>query len=220
MPNVDALLSGGFGCRALLPRAGPLREALEERRVPVVVLPFKWWTALPHTGRWRRAMRTGWNVVLAAWLAGRLRAWGCDLVYSNTLSVFVGALAARMARRPHVWHVHELGLRHTGALFDVGEQRALRLLDRWSDTLVACSRAVEAWLAASVPPEKIRVVYQSVPAGTDCRSHRRARVSAWSVSAHYGSSARAMRSSGWSSGAWTPSCWSERAILRTGSSSV
>ncbi|HPW54130.1 MAG: glycosyltransferase family 4 protein [Thermoanaerobaculaceae bacterium] len=167
LETVDALLSGGFGCRALLPRAGPLREALEERRVPVVVLPFKWWTALPHTGRWRRAMRTGWNVVLAAWLAGRLRAWGCDLVYSNTLSVFVGALAARMARRPHVWHVHELGLRHTGALFDVGEQRALRLLDRWSDTLVACSRAVEAWLAASVPPEKIRVVYQSVPAGTD-----------------------------------------------------
>lgn len=167
LETVDALLSGGFDCRALLPRAGPLAGALEERRVPVFVVPFKWWTALPHTGRWRRAVRTGWNVVLAGWLAGRLRAWRCDLVYSNTLSVFVGALAARLAGRPHVWHVHELGLLHTGALFDVGERRALRLLDRWSDTLVACSRAVEAWLAASVPPEKVRVVYQAVPAETD-----------------------------------------------------
>lgn len=163
LETVDALLSGGFDCRALLPRAGPLGGALEERRVPVRVVPFKWWTALPDTGRPRRAVRTGWNVVLAVWLAGRLRAWGCDLVYSNTLSVFVGALAARMSGRPHLWHVHELGLDHTGALFDVGERRALRLLDRWSDTLVACSRAVGTWLAASVPPEKIRVVYQAVP---------------------------------------------------------
>lgn len=30
-----------------------------------------------------------------------------DIVYSNTLAVWTGALAARRARRPHIWHVHE-----------------------------------------------------------------------------------------------------------------
>jgi len=32
---------------------------------------------------------------------------GIDLVHTNTLAVWTGALAARRANRPHVWHIHE-----------------------------------------------------------------------------------------------------------------
>jgi len=40
-------------------------------------------------------------------LARLIRDERIDLVHTNTLAVWSGALAARRARRPHIWHIHE-----------------------------------------------------------------------------------------------------------------
>ncbi len=40
-------------------------------------------------------------------LARLIRGYDVDLVHSNTLAVVCGAIASRLCRRPHLWHVHE-----------------------------------------------------------------------------------------------------------------
>jgi glycosyltransferase involved in cell wall biosynthesis len=45
------------------------------------------------------------------WLAGLVRQRNVALVHSNTLAVLLAGSAAMLARRPQVWHVHEIILR-------------------------------------------------------------------------------------------------------------
>jgi glycosyltransferase involved in cell wall biosynthesis len=88
--------------------------------------------------------------------------WRCQLVYSNTLTVSVGALAAKLLRLPHIWHVHELWGGETGFEFDLGETFSLRLVNRFSDVCIANSKTVADRLASAVGREKLHVAYQSV----------------------------------------------------------
>ena len=51
----------------------------------------------------------GWRLMMSTIRLRRLIRQGhVDLVYTNTLVIWSGALAARWTRRPHLWHVHEL----------------------------------------------------------------------------------------------------------------
>jgi glycosyltransferase involved in cell wall biosynthesis len=60
-----------------------------------------------------------------------------DLVYTNTLAIWVGALAAAHTRRPHLWHVHEIVDR------PVSLRAFLRyLVPRRSERVICVSRAV------------------------------------------------------------------------------
>src|SRR4029078_11970517 len=51
---------------------------------------------------------------MAAWMPASIRLArfiskeGVEIVHSNTSAVIVGAIAAVMARVPHVWHVREI----------------------------------------------------------------------------------------------------------------
>ena len=60
-----------------------------------------------------------------------------DLVHTNTLAVWTGALAARRTHRPHVWHVHET-LQHPRQLVTLMQ----RFVPSYSDRVVGVSQAV------------------------------------------------------------------------------
>lgn len=92
----------------VLPWRGPIEEKLKQADISYTVRLMLRWTPLPH--------RASWNY-LWSWLSGlRARLWSLlalierekiDLVYTNTSTLLEGALAARRARLPHVWHIHE-----------------------------------------------------------------------------------------------------------------
>lgn len=51
----------------------------------------------------------GWRFIYSLWsLLLIISREGVDIVHSNTLSVIPGAIAAKLMRKPHVWHVHEI----------------------------------------------------------------------------------------------------------------
>ncbi len=96
-----------FAPVVLFPDEGPMIERVRAQGFPAEVhstthwLYFQkdWWF-------WKNLIgRTWWNVFR---LAYRLRRDRFDLVYSNTSAIFEAALAAKIARVPHVWHVHEV----------------------------------------------------------------------------------------------------------------
>lgn len=77
-------------------------SGIETRSLPIAVARRKY---LTPTGmpRFFGRVRTSARMV-----ADIIEQEHIDLVHSNTLAVWTGAFAARRARRPHIWHVHEL----------------------------------------------------------------------------------------------------------------
>jgi glycosyltransferase involved in cell wall biosynthesis len=85
-----------------LPEHGSLEDALFEIGVPVKVIEVAW---QPRTLKgWSQYMQ-GLQArahALATWIESEK----IDLVHTNTLYLFEGALAAMQTCRPHVWHLH------------------------------------------------------------------------------------------------------------------
>jgi glycosyltransferase involved in cell wall biosynthesis len=145
----------------LLPMAGPLAAELRPYARAVEVIPYRWWLDRGTPG-WKKILRTLWNLLMVLPVSRAIHRWRCQVVYTNTLAVSVGALAAKLLGLPHVWHFHELWGGETGLEFDLGEKRSLHLVNRLSTVCVANSQCVADRLASAVTREKLHVFYQSV----------------------------------------------------------
>jgi glycosyltransferase involved in cell wall biosynthesis len=98
--------------RALLFADGPLRGALEAVGVPTEVLPLDHRVAgvdRHAAGGLGTALRSGRRALaFALRLARAIRAADPDVVHTTSLkSDLIGLVAAGLARRPLVWHVHD-----------------------------------------------------------------------------------------------------------------
>jgi len=126
-----------------VPYKGLLTAALRERQIKTVHM---------KTAILRRKYLTPYGFVLyllrlilsTISLAHLIRQEDVDIVHSNTLGVIPGALAARLTRKPHVWHVHEI-IVHPGFLWRLTSW----LLPRFSDQVVVVSGPTRDHLCAA-----------------------------------------------------------------------
>jgi len=91
----------------VLPAQGSLSALLEQMQFPFAVLPVPYWLSnkkltLAQKLSLRKEIRQSSEQLL-----GLIRERGIDLVYTNTSASPAGALAARKAGIPHVWHLRE-----------------------------------------------------------------------------------------------------------------
>ena len=129
-----------------LPRRGPLAELLERAgaAVEVVELGIGGRADLSPRG----LARLVWSVPLGALQALRLvRRYRPDVIHTNTMVVLGGALGARLARAPHLWHLHEIPTRPRwlARLF-------ARLVGLLADRAVSNSRATREAFDREHPP--------------------------------------------------------------------
>jgi glycosyltransferase involved in cell wall biosynthesis len=149
-----------FGAAVVLPMHGPLEARLSELGVPCFVVPGL--TVLR-----RGLLRPVGLAALAASLlpaarrvARIARAIEVDLIHTNSSVVLSGALAARLAHRPHVWHVREI----------TADQP---LLWRWfgplmlhtSERVVCVSKATAAQFEPFRAGSRVRVIYDGLDRG-------------------------------------------------------
>lgn len=158
---LEALKGNGVECCVLLPSDGPLVNELKKLGADFCTLPYKWWMGV-NTPLWKRLGRTVINLAVTIPVAMKIKRWKCDVVYTNTITVCIGAFAAPLVRLPHVWHIHEFGYEHHRLVFDLGEKLSLWLMNRLSSVFIANSNAVAQKYAQHIPPHKLKVVYQSV----------------------------------------------------------
>jgi glycosyltransferase involved in cell wall biosynthesis len=156
-----ALKERGVECFCVLPRRGPMSESLEAMDVTSAIVPYGWWAGRDRSllQRARRALRT---LVHLPAVVSLIREWKCDLVYTNTIAICAGALAARLAGRGHVWHIHEFGREDHQLNFDLGERLSLRAIDRLSSACIVNSHAVAAKYGRSIGQAKLHVVDYAV----------------------------------------------------------
>ncbi|MDO4569391.1 MAG: glycosyltransferase family 4 protein [Planctomycetia bacterium] len=85
---------------------GPMADSARKSGAEVVILPLPWWMLYePSWWEWKNRAR----IPYAIWrLMQIIRSRKIDLVYTNTLTLFEGALAARWTKTPHITHIHEV----------------------------------------------------------------------------------------------------------------
>jgi len=130
-----------FAPSLAVPRQGPLIKEAERARVPVHVVPGKWWLT-PKGRAWKQPAAWVWNIRSVLRLRRLIRREEIGLVFTNSAATFSGALAARSLRVPHVWSVHEiLEGRERLLSFLLGSRMLARLIRRLSQTVIVNSRA-------------------------------------------------------------------------------
>jgi glycosyltransferase involved in cell wall biosynthesis len=149
-------------CLVFLPEKGPLLVELDRLNIEWRVVSYpRWWRSrgksLP-----RRILRTLQSLAAAVRMAIILRRRRSDVVVTNTVVVSSGAFAAWLARKPHIWHLHESPYRETSTTFDLGTRWAARLVDRLSALIVVVSHSLATDYSRHIKRGKMRVVYQSV----------------------------------------------------------
>jgi glycosyltransferase involved in cell wall biosynthesis len=148
----------GIPCICFVNWRGSLYRNLKSIGVRCYVIPYRWWCGedLPP---WKTLGRTIFNLPMALVLAALVVFERCTLVYTNTSTINVGALAAFITRRPHVWHMHELfGSRR----FDLGERYSTALMDRLSSKVIVPSDVVADFYSQFVARQKIVRIYNAV----------------------------------------------------------
>jgi glycosyltransferase involved in cell wall biosynthesis len=156
---VRTLYGAGCECHVILPEDGPLAEELKSLGAKVSIeelgiLRRKYYT---FTGICNRLSALFSAVVmLRRYIATRQ----IEIVYSNTTAVLAGAIAARLMRKKHIWHVHEI----------IAKPKLLAvfiavMLKYCSDKVVVVSQSVyDHWNDIRPMQDKLVLIYNGLDA--------------------------------------------------------
>ena len=160
----------------IVPQSGGLSQALEQRGVPVCVLPVQTWVTGHQESdatfvqrakknakdRAKSLLRLAKNAAIMASLVRQLQQWNVDLIYSNSSVVPTGAVAAALTRRPHVWHLREfVNTPDAGLSADWGLPLYRTLIGQ-ADAQIAISRAIRDYYLPQADPTRVATIYNGV----------------------------------------------------------
>ncbi len=105
----DGLRSYDISPFFVIPAAGGFSAMLAAQGFPFKILPVPWWMSAKDLSL-KSKLRAAREIRSAAReIEAQIRAWGINLVYTNSSVTPVGRLAAKRAGLPHIWHIREYG---------------------------------------------------------------------------------------------------------------
>jgi glycosyltransferase involved in cell wall biosynthesis len=151
-----------------VPERGPLSERAEATGIRVTLAPRATWLSRAFRGTspedlLRRGRFAAHIVRVSSTLRHIIDAVGADVVVTNTIDGPAAALAARRARRPHVWWVREFGESDSRKRFLLGERATFRVVGCTSQRVVAVSTAVAEHVRGFVDPARVVVIRPAIP---------------------------------------------------------
>ncbi len=162
LESVSALTKRGVTCHVLLPYEGPLCEELSRMNIPFQVIKYQPWVHKGSTSWWWRTRSLLLSLIMVIPASQAVVRWKSTVIWTNTITVFTGALAALLTRRPHIWHIHEYGYDEHGLKFLYGKRLTLHLVNRLSVLCIVTSKAMADAFQGVIPSSKLKIIYQSV----------------------------------------------------------
>lgn len=162
LETIKVLKEEGIKCFVLVPNQGPLVKELEKLKVSYKIFFYRGWVHFFVSPIWKRIARVFLNFVLIFPIAMIIKRWHCDVIYTNTITVCVGALASKIIGKAHIWHIHEILYKHQGIKFDLGSIFSIWLIKKLSTMIITNSKFVEKKYKPLLPNKKIKAVYQPV----------------------------------------------------------
>lgn len=141
----------------VLPGRGQFSARLEAAGIPYYLVP-QFWMVFRGAKAPVLAVNCLLNIAPVRRLCRVIAEERIDLVYSNSVVIFGGGVAARLAGVPHVWHVHEFVFCNPSLEFGFGGEVLRRAIDVLADRVIAVSNAVADDLGLPVTDEKVSVV--------------------------------------------------------------
>lgn len=148
-----------------VPSNGPFTDRLKSFGIEVINTPIEWWTPANWEfgeRRYYRFLSTIGDRVKR--IASIIKEKQIDAIHSSTLTVLDGALAARIAGRPHIWNIrgcYEGGPDSSfGAYLPI--QTIYDVVDTLSTLIVANSHTVKNFLINYLPANRIDVIQNGV----------------------------------------------------------
>jgi len=162
---IKALITKNVTPVVFVPEKGPLANRLQAMKVDYYLYSAIPWVTTRHK-LWRSIGKSFLAVLYTLQLAIKLRKQHCQLIYSNSIAIAMGAWAAAIIRVPHVWHLHEFGYEDHGFKYDLGNGFAQWVLRKLGGFFIVNSHAVankfSCFLGASVFLKRHKVIYQAV----------------------------------------------------------
>lgn len=131
--------------------SGPLTQELKKRKIPVFEVPMGGRSYVPAVNA----------------LTKLLKKYDPDVVHTHGQRAgLIGRLAARglPLKRVHTEHTYTHQFRLQNPVLHLSHLRAMRILDRWTDKVIAVSKAVRQFLidANITKPDKIVTIYNGI----------------------------------------------------------
>lgn len=180
---LDGLKSYDVVPYVVAPAEGDITNGLHDRGIPVAVIPIQWWVGERNLNglcmvrplrclhkylRWRRrtVRRLYGNIKVLPALVRQMKLWNIDMVYTNASVTPIGAMAAWIMRRPHIWHLREFGDLDYGLHPDWGN-RIFRYLINKSDARIANSEAVRSYYLRDAKSNGTYAIYNGIASLTE-----------------------------------------------------
>lgn len=157
---LEGLSKFGIKINVILPSDGPVENILQRNHINYEIIKYSRWLN-PKSGLIRRILRTFKNIIFTLPIIIFLKKNKINIVYTNTSTIFSGALAAKLLGIPHIWHFREFGIEDYGYSFDIGNRLSSLLLNKLSSVCFVNSIAVKEKYNKFIPSEKLAVLYEA-----------------------------------------------------------
>lgn len=123
----------------VVPHTGTLTDYMKGNAISYDIVPFHWWgnIRLPTLTQMADSLKS-----ISRYM-NELKKINPHIIYTNTLTIPWGALAAYLIHKPHIWHIKEFGVRDHGFKFIVDFEDIKKTIVQLSDFVIFNSKAVE-----------------------------------------------------------------------------
>lgn len=179
---IDGLVPLGLQPIVIVPSMGALTSALNEAKIPFLVVPHQLWAsvALPDSGLIRNFLhtvihRTGTikrllqNLLVIPQIVCKLKKWDVDIIYTNSSVMPLGAMLSLLMNRPHVWHLREFCDLDYNMKLDWGKLTSCVL--RTADSHICVSKSIRSHYNHALLKGKNYVIYNGVVKKSEIVSH-------------------------------------------------
>lgn len=140
---MDINQAKGIEYYVLLPEKGPLCAELEKRNIKYYIFPYYNWV---HYGKKNSKIKAFAKLVKNHMIANQIvkiiKAEHIDIIHTNDSLTMIGALIARKARVPHIWHIREF-LDDDYNLYYNYSMKYVRKLYSEANVVIAISKVIE-----------------------------------------------------------------------------
>jgi glycosyltransferase involved in cell wall biosynthesis len=148
---IDGLRDLGVVPYIVIPRDGDLAFELKRRRIKYKILKMGFtFRNIGENDFSKELFSELKNIRVIAELIVIIKKWNIDLIHTNNLCIDVGAIAALICRKPHIWHIRELMGKDLG--IELINIKKIKYLMNKADAIITISNFIY---------EKYRKIYQN-----------------------------------------------------------
>lgn len=135
------LIKNGFNVLVIIPSYGDLAIQLDKFNISYKIIPYKMWMNKSRH-YWKKLLISIFNIIALFPLIFVLYKHKINFVISNTITISIGAFAAKITNIPHLWYIKEFGYEDHSLIFDLGYKISYFLMNKCNSFYLFNSYAV------------------------------------------------------------------------------